>query len=166
MCIGLASSILIIGLFAQDFTYVGAAKCKICHKTEKQGRQFPIWEDSRHSKAYEDLFSETALKVAKERNLDKPPSEHPDCLKCHGPLYEKAPEIKAEGVTCEVCHGPGSAYKKLSVMKSREESKNNGLIVYESTETIKAQCATCHGSEEFDFEASWEKIKHPKPEKD
>ena len=162
--IALISSILIIGLFAQEFTYVGADKCKICHKTKKQGRQFPIWEESRHSKSFEDLFSETALEVAKKRNLDKPPSEHPDCLKCHGPLYEKAPEIKAEGVTCEVCHGPGSAYKKLSIMKNREKSKTSGLVVYESPEAIKKLCSTCHSSEEFDFEASWEKIKHPKSE--
>jgi hypothetical protein len=96
------------------------------------------------------------------------PTESPDCLKCHAPLFEKSPEIKEEGVTCEVCHGPGSAYKKLSVMKSREESAKNGLILYGSLDAIKKQCLTCHDmahEKPFDFEASWKKIKHPIPEK-
>ena len=47
--LGLSLLILIIGLFAQEFTYVGAAKCKICHKTEKQGKQYPIWEEGKHA---------------------------------------------------------------------------------------------------------------------
>lgn len=51
LSVGLIFSILIMGLYAQEFTYVGTGKCKICHKTEKQERQFSIWEDSQHSKA-------------------------------------------------------------------------------------------------------------------
>ncbi|UCC41786.1 MAG: cytochrome C554 [Candidatus Aminicenantes bacterium] len=153
----------LISLFGQEFTYVGADKCKICHKTEKQGKQFPIWDGSKHSQAFKPLTSEEV----KAENPDAP--ENPACLKCHAPLFEKAPELKEEGITCELCHGPGSAYKKLSVMKSRETSVKNGLIVYESTEAIKKQCLTCHENaheKPFDFEVSWEKIKHPVPEKE
>ena len=153
----------ILNLFSQEFTYVGASKCKICHRTEKQGKQFPIWEESKHSKSYETLKSEKAIAQAS----DAP--DNPECLKCHAPLFEKAPELKEEGISCEVCHGPGSAYKKLSVMKSREESAKNGLIVYGSTEAIKKQCLTCHKDahdKPFDVKATWDKIKHPVPEKD
>jgi hypothetical protein len=154
-------------LFSQDFTYISAGKCKICHKSEKQGRQYPIWEESQHFKSFAALSSPDAAARAKEMGVANP-SESPECFKCHAPLYEKAPDLKEEGVTCEVCHGPGSAYKKLKIMKSREESVKNGLIVYDSTEAIKKQCLTCHKDSHghtFDFKAAWGKIKHPVPEK-
>jgi hypothetical protein len=155
-------------LFSQDFTYISAGKCKICHKSEKQGKQYPIWEESQHSKSFAALSSPDAAARAKEMSVANP-AESPECFKCHAPLYEKAPDLKEEGITCEVCHGPGSAYKKLKIMKSREESVKNGLIAYDSTEATKKQCLTCHKDSHghtFDFEAAWGKIKHPVPKKD
>lgn len=161
IAIFLITFVFIISLLSQDFTYVGVGKCKTCHKSEKRGKQFPIWEESKHSKSFAALTSEEV----KAKVPDAP--ENPKCLKCHSPLSEKAPELKEEGVTCEVCHGPGSAYKKLSIMKSREESVANGLVVYDSPEAIKTQCLSCHEmahEKTFDFEAAWEKTKHPVPE--
>ena len=160
--------IFVLSLLSQEFTYSGAGKCKICHKSEKQGRQYPIWEENQHSKSFTALSSPDAATRAKEMGVENP-SESPECFKCHAPLYEKAPDLKEEGVACEVCHGPGSAYKKLSIMKNREKSVKNGLIVYDSTEAIKKQCLTCHEDshdQPFDFKAAWGKIKHPVPEKD
>jgi hypothetical protein len=81
------------------------------------------------------------------------------------PLYEIAPDLIAQGVTCEICHGPGSDYKKMSIMKNRENAVQNGLIVYASHDAIKEKCVTCHTDEHFNFNAAWEKIKHPKPPK-
>ena len=158
---GLAIMLLAILLNSQEFIYVGAQKCKICHKSEKRGKQYILWENSRHSKSFEVLFSDSALEEAKKQKLEKPPSESPECLKCHGSLHEKAPEIMAEGVTCEICHGPGSAYKRISIMKNREQAIKNGLVIYDSVEAIKTKCQTCHQGETFDFDISWEKIKHP-----
>jgi len=159
---------LLLTLFSQEFTYVGAAKCKICHRSEKQGQQFTIWEESKHSKSISAFSSSEAAARAQEMGVDNP-AESPECLKCHAPLHEKAPELKEEGVTCEVCHGPGSDYKKLSVMKSREESVKNGLIIYDSPEAIIKQCLSCHENahgKPFDFDAMWAKIKHPRPDKE
>jgi hypothetical protein len=164
----LISIIFIVSLFSQEFTYIGAIKCKVCHKTEKQGRQYPIWEENQHSKSFTALSSPEAVPKAQEMGVENP-CDSPECLKCHAPLFEKAPEFKEEGVTCEVCHGPGSAYKKLKIMKSREESVANGLKIYESPEAIKTHCLTCHENAHgtsFDFDASWEKIKHLKPEEE
>lgn len=160
--------IFIVYLFSNEFTYVGAGKCKICHKTKKQGEQYPLWEARKHSKSFQALTSEQAQEIAQSLSLETPPAENAKCLQCHAPLFEKAPEFKEEGVTCEVCHGPGSAYKKLKIMKSREESVANGLKLYGSSEEIKAQCLTCHENaheKSFDFEAAWDKVKHPVPEK-
>lgn len=157
--------IFVSTLFSQEFTYIGAAKCKLCHKSEKQGQQFPIWEAMKHSKSFAELTSDNAKEVAQEAGVDNP-AESPDCLKCHAPLSEKAPELKEEGVSCEICHGPGSAYKKMSVMKDHAESVKNGMTEYGSPEAIKKHCLTCHENAHettFDFDAAWEKIKHPRP---
>lgn len=154
-------------LYSQGFTCVGSQKCQICHKTETQGMQFPTWEKSAHSKSFAALSSPQAGSAAQDLGVANP-TESPQCLKCHAPLFEKAPELKAEGVTCEVCHGPGSEYKKLSVMKSRDEAVKNGLVVYANPDAIKTHCLTCHQNahgKSFNFEAAWEKIKHNIPEK-
>ncbi len=152
---------------SQDATYVGSKKCEICHKTEKQGKQYPLWEASAHSKTVAALSAPEAAEAAKALGVDNP-SEDPKCLKCHAPFAELAPDFKAEGVGCEVCHGAGSAYKKLSVMKDQAEAAKNGLVLYENPDAIKAQCLKCHENphgESFDFAAAWEKFKHPVPGK-
>ena len=161
----LISIIFITGLYSQDFTYVGAAKCKMCHKSEKQGQQFPLWESRKHSKSFSALASDKAKEVAQEAGVDNP-AESPKCFKCHAPLSEKAAELKEEGVGCEACHGPGSAYKKMTVMKDHAESVKNGLIEYGSPDVIKKQCLSCHENAHgttFDFDAAWEKVNHPRP---
>ena len=86
--------------------YIGAAKCKMCHKV-----QFASWETMGHAKAFE------KLEAADQTNVE--------CLGCH------ATGGKAElpGVQCEACHGPGSDYKSMKVMKDREASIAAGLIV-------------------------------------
>ena len=152
-------------LFGQNFTFVGAQKCKTCHMSEKRGKQYILWENSRHSKSFEVLFTDSARQEAEKQKLKEAPSESPKCLECHSPLHEKAPGIRAEGVTCEFCHGPGSAYIKMNIMKNKPEATKNGLAVYDTLEAIKTKCKTCHQSKTFDFDSSWEKIKHPIPEK-
>lgn len=152
-----AVCVFVAHLYAQEFSYVGAEKCKICHRTDSQGRQHPIWEESLHSKSFQ------ALSTDKAKSLKADAPDNPECLKCHSPLAAKNPELKEEGVGCEVCHGPGSDYKTLSVMKNREESVPKGLIVYANEDAIKKQCMTCHENPHdipFDFSAAWEKIKH------
>jgi hypothetical protein len=164
---GLAAVVLVLAVAGQQFTYVGAQKCAMCHKSEAQGRQYVIWEGTKHAKSLEALTSPKAAEAAKAMGVDKP-AEDARCLKCHAPLCEKAPELKAEGVSCETCHGPGSAYRKLNIMKDQAEAVKNGLVLYGSSEAIKAQCMTCHENPhgiKFDFAAAWDKIKHPVPSK-
>jgi hypothetical protein len=158
---------LALFLAAQDATYVGASACKLCHKSEMQGRQVPIWESSLHAKSFANLTTPQAAEVAKSMDVANP-AESPQCLGCHAPLADKASEFKSEGVTCEVCHGPGSAYRKLSIMQDREKAVQNGLTLFPDTNAIQSHCLKCHQNphgKAFDFTAAWEKIKHPVPQK-
>ena len=41
--------------------YVGAGKCKTCHKKELIGNQYGAWEKMKHSKAFETLKEDKAL---------------------------------------------------------------------------------------------------------
>lgn len=64
---------------------------------------------------------------------------------CHKVQYESWKASKhglaaAKGAECETCHGPGSAYMTMSVMKDSAKAKAAGLIA----KPDKAGCVTCH----------------------
>ena len=152
-------------------TYIGVIPCGMCHKSEKQGNQLSIWENSLHSKAYQTLKTEKADKIAKEKGFDTKAVETENCLKCHAVGYNLdasmlGKKFKVEdGVQCEACHGPGSDYKKKKIMKDRDKAVANGLLLYDNPKDL---CITCHNSDgptfvDFDFEEAWEQIKHPVP---
>ena len=170
----LAVLILVPFIFIQaqnDNTYVGVETCAMCHKTEKQGSQLSIWKNSAHSKAFETLKTEKANQIAAEKGFKTPASETPECLKCHVTGYNLdasllGKKFKVEdGVQCETCHGPGSAYKDMKVMKDKDLSVKNGLVVHEKLENF---CIGCHNAEsptfvEMNIEEAWQKIKHTVP---
>ncbi len=159
--------------YSQPFGYEGIQVCGTCHKTEKQGLQLKIWQESKHASAYKTLLTEEANKLSGEVKA----VENPKCLKCHASGYDitdkklLGPKFKIEdGVQCETCHGPGSAYKALKIMKDRNESIKNGLVVWKDKEEIEKYCKTCHNPEsptykEFNFAEMWPKIEHKVPQK-
>lgn len=152
-------------------SFIGVEACAMCHKTEKQGSQLSIWQNSRHSKAYETLKTDKANQIAKEKGFKTLAVETPECLKCHvsgfkvdASLLGKKFKVE-DGVQCETCHGAGSAYKDMKVMKDKDLAVKNGLVMHEKLENF---CITCHNSDsptfvEFKVEEAWKKIKHTKP---
>ncbi|MFZ1517387.1 MAG: cytochrome c family protein [Ignavibacteriaceae bacterium] len=153
------------------YTYIGVDGCAMCHKTEKQGSQQSIWKNSKHSQAFETLKTEKANQIAKEKGFQTPASETPECLKCHVTGYNLdasmlGKKFKVEdGVQCETCHGPGSAYKDMKVMKDKDLAIKNGLVVHEKLESF---CTSCHNVEsptfvDINIEEAWQKIKHNVP---
>ena len=73
-----------------------------------------------------------------------------------------------DGFQCETCHGPGSEYKSMKVMKNRAEAVELGLVVWESDEAIAKMCQGCHNEESptfigFNFDEMYPKIKHNIP---
>ena len=128
-------------VYAAKPFHIGAEKCgRLCHKVE-----YGSWLATKHAKAFEML---PAADRAKK-----------ECVQCHitGGLQE------LPGVQCEACHGPGSEYKSLSVMKSREKSIAAGLLL--PTEKV---CLGCHNSKSphfktFNFAEMVKKIHDHKP---
>jgi len=156
-------------------SYIGVKACGMCHKTEKQGGQLGIWEGTAHAKAYETLKSEKAAAIAKEKGLEKPAYEASECLKCHVTEYGvdasllDAKYVANMGVQCESCHGAGSDYKKMSIMKDREASIQNGMAAIAIDDgSAEKLCVTCHNEESptfeaFNFAEMWKKMAHPVP---
>ena len=152
---------------AQDFNYIGAAKCKMCHNSEKAGFAYKIWSESLHAKALASLSNEKSLEYAKKNGIADP-AKDPKCLKCHSTYHSVAADnietlTATEGVSCESCHGPGSAYKTNTIMKDQALSLKNGLIL-----PTKEVCEKCHNKENpfykpFNFDEAVKKIAHPTP---
>lgn len=172
MIVPVAVLLMAVGLTAQaQNKYVGVKLCSMCHRAAKQGGQFQIWEKSKHAEAYKTLTTPEALKIAKAKGIDKP-AEAEACLDCHAKTYdaklvEKSYNVK-DGVQCETCHGPGSAYKNMSVMKDNAKAVAAGLVEFKDDAAIEAWCKTCHNDKSptfkgFKFDEMWAKIKHPVP---
>jgi hypothetical protein len=140
--------------------YVGADKCKICHKGEAKGNIWEIWEKGPHAKAYQALVDK---KDGSEKNAK--------CLPCHTTGMGKATGYVLGDTTahnkamanigCEACHGPGADYKAMNIMKDKAKAVENGLMVSD-----EKACKTCHNESSptfkgFDFATYWKKIEHP-----
>jgi hypothetical protein len=78
-----------------DVEYVGPESCQSCHPV-----QYSEWSKTNHSQAYTDpIFRE------QWEEKDRPG----ECLECHTTGYDLETEtFQFEGVTCEICHGPGN----------------------------------------------------------
>lgn len=144
-------------LFAQNFEYVGVARCKMCHNSPARGQQYKIWKASKHAQA---------MKV-----LTPVEAKNPKCLKCHSTAGSVDPSLWAgikvsEGVSCESCHGPGSKYKSYSVMRNHKKSLADGLII-----PNEQTCKKCHNPKSphykgFNYKKALAKIAHPIPPKE
>ncbi|RMH60697.1 MAG: cytochrome C554 [Calditrichaeota bacterium] len=162
------------GTVAAQNKYMGADKCKMCHKKPSQGEQYKIWKNSAHARAYETLGTAKAKKYAVERGIDDP-QKSDKCLKCHVTAYNVDKKYlgkkykKTDGVACESCHGAGEKYYKKKTMKKlfakKIKPESVGLTIPD-----EKVCLRCHNNESpgfkgFDYKKYYEKIKHPIPDK-
>ena len=158
--------VLIPAALSAQHKYVGVKICKMCHQTEKMGKQFDVWQKSSHAQAFETLKSPAAEKIAKAKGLTKAASESPECLECHA--ITEDPKLIADGVQCETCHGAGSDYKNMAVMKDHAKAVAAGLSDFKDKAAMEKKCTQCHNAKspttkEFKFDEMWAKIKHPIP---
>jgi hypothetical protein len=158
---------------AGDHQYIGATKCKTCHKKPEAGEQYPIWEKSAHAQAYATLASEKSMEIAKSKGIENP-QEADECLSCHVTGHGAPAELlgtkydKTQGVTCESCHGAGGDYYKKKTMVGIMSGEIDGATVGLKTPDEKT-CLTCHNEKsptykEFNYEERVKDIAHPIPE--
>lgn len=176
---------------APKFEYVGANKCKVCHSSKKKGAQYKKWDTTAHAKSYKTLLTDEAKEIAKARGMEEEPHLSGACLPCHVTGWEKGGyEIKddtfwnpadddrkgkkaakrmlgLQSVGCEVCHGPGSAYKSKKVMDAIHQGATDGATVGLITPN-EAVCVQCHNEKNptnkiFNFEKYMKTIEHPYP---
>jgi hypothetical protein len=104
-----------------EHQYVGTKKCTMCHKKDGIAES---WEATAHATAWDKLSAEEQKNEA--------------IL----PFYTTGTDAKGTlltGVQCEACHGPGSDYKKKSIMQDRETAVANGLLIPD-----EKTCLKCH----------------------
>ncbi len=122
-------------------TYIGADKCKLCHKL-----QYDSWLKTKHAKAFDSLKPEDRAKK--------------ECVECH----VTGGRTDLPGVQCEACHGPGSESKAISVMKDKAKAIAAGLKI-----PTEKDCVVCHNKKSptfkgFNFAESVKKVhEHKKP---
>lgn len=168
---------------ANDAEYVSYNQCQVCHS-----HQNAKWREMGHAKAFDRLKTDEAIAIGERLGLDRPPAEHPDCLRCHVTAYdvdlEKPPARinLADGIQCESCHGPSSEHIVIGrQVMFGQANKDDVDIMAGRGWPGEENCLQCHNSESptwrddrytleddkttgFDFEQAMKKIDHSEPD--
>lgn len=113
-------------------SYVGPETCEKCHP-----RQARTWHDSSHSTSFDSLLPE---------HLGMKDEEGRECISCHVTGHDAggfAMRDAASGlrhVSCEACHGPGSAHAALMQEARKERRKVEGDFRI----STDVDCQRCH----------------------
>lgn len=140
--------------------YIGPGSCAAtsCHGSVKPiagsrilQNEYSTWIlQDKHSRAYQALTGEVGQRMARILKLDAKAEEAPKCLACHT-LYTtpeqrgRALEI-SEGVSCENCHGPASAWLGPHTTRSWQHEKSVALGMTDTRNVIHRteKCLECH----------------------
>lgn len=170
---GIVLSTVIFGFLASGSAlaapkYVGVEGCK-CHKSE-----IADWERSKHAKAIKLLAAgkRASKKKKAELHANEDYSSNKKCLKCHttgygeeGGYQDAATTPKMAGIGCEMCHGPGSEYRKIHKKKTltftKDEVRAAGQL-YGSLDI--AVCKRCHEHKDNPFKPELNEKYRLKPE--
>jgi hypothetical protein len=140
--------------------YIGPGSCAAtsCHGSVKSiagsrilQNEYSTWIlQDKHSRAYQALTGDVGERLARILKLGAKAEESPKCLACHA-LYTtpeqrgRAFEI-SEGVSCENCHGPASAWLGPHTTRSWQHEKSVALGMSDTRNVIHRteKCLQCH----------------------
>lgn len=164
LAITLCSSFLALPLLrAQEkdpVKYIGPGSCAAtsCHGSVKPiagsrilQNEYSIWIlQDKHSRAYQALTGDVGERMARILKLGAKAEDSPKCLMCHA-LYAtpeqrgRAFEI-SEGVSCENCHGPASAWLGPHTTRTWPHEKSVALGMTDTRNVIHRteKCLECH----------------------
>jgi hypothetical protein len=171
-----------LGASAQSNThnpskYIGPGSCSAsaCHggvapaaKSRILQNEFSTWVvRDKHAQAYEALQNPVAKRMGYILGLKNPASE-PKCLACHAlapSKTERGREFEInEGVSCESCHGPSSAWLGPHSTQGWNRKKSLELGMYDTEDLISRteKCTSCHvGSQEKSVDHEMIAAGHP-----
>jgi hypothetical protein len=140
--------------------YIGPGSCAAtsCHGSVKPVADSRILQNEystwiikdKHSKAYQVLTGEVGERMARILKLGAKAEEAPKCLACHA-LYTTAVQRGrsfelSEGVSCENCHGPSSAWLGPHTERqwTHEKSIERGMADTRNVIHRTEKCLECH----------------------
>ncbi len=148
--------------------YDGRKKCSSCHKS-----QYKSWKKTAHAKSMSSLEPEikSEAKIKAGLDPDKDYTEDKKCIKCHVTGFEKEggydPEDPSKylvGVTCEMCHGPGSRYRLIHrkagerFERKQKNTPRQALVDVGEEFNFIERCNSCH----MNYKGSpWQGVNEP-----
>jgi hypothetical protein len=160
---------------AQQYTGPGSCSSTSCHgsiapRTDNRVRQneYSVWiVRDKHSKAFVSLTGTVGERMAAILNLGKAESA-PKCLACHAldvPAAQRAHTFDlSDGVSCENCHGPASAWLGRHTERGWTHEQSVALGMYDTRDLIKRSemCLSCHlGNEQKSVDHGMIAAGHP-----
>jgi hypothetical protein len=103
----------------------------------------------KHAHAFVNLTNPVGVRIAKIMGLPSPDTA-PRCLACHAldvPAEERARTFDlTDGVGCENCHGPASAWLGPHTTRGWKYDKSLELGMYDTRDLVKRseKCLSCH----------------------
>ena len=140
--------------------YVGPGSCAStsCHGSIKPvngsrilQNEYSTWTGKdKHSGAYQALTSDVGERIARILKLNSKAEDSPKCLPCHAlyatPEQRSRPFELSDGVSCENCHGPASAWLGPHAARDWSQEKSAALGMSNTRDVIhRAEiCLECH----------------------
>jgi hypothetical protein len=144
---------------AEPSKYNGPGSCSspACHggvqardQTTVLQNEYSTWVvRDKHAHAFVNLTNPVGVRIAKIMGLPSPDTA-PRCLACHAldvPAEDRARTFDlTDGVGCENCHGPASAWLGPHTTRGWKYEKSIELGLYDTRDLVKRseKCLTCH----------------------
>ncbi len=159
----LASGCLVAADGGEPSKYTGPGSCSSpsCHggvqprnqtrdQTTVPQNEYSVWVvRDKHAHAFENLSNPIGTRIAKIMGLPSPDTA-PRCLACHAldvPADQRARTFDlSDGVGCENCHGPASAWLGPHTTRGWKYERSIELGMYDTRDLLKRseKCLTCH----------------------
>ena len=140
--------------------YLGPGSCAAtsCHGSVKPvpdsrilQNEYSTWIiKDKHSKAYQALTGDISERMARILKLGSKAEDAPKCLACHAlyttPAQRGRPFEIADGVSCENCHGPSSAWLGPHTERQWTHEKSVAMGMGDTRNVIHRteKCLECH----------------------
>ena len=160
LCSFLAIPVFLVAAENEPVKYIGPGSCAAtsCHGSVKPvggsrilQNEYSTWIiKDKHGRAYQALTGDVGERMARILRIGAKAEEAPKCLACHA-LYTKSEQRGrvfeiSEGVSCENCHGPASAWLGPHTTRSWPHEKSIALGMYDTRNVIHRteKCMECH----------------------